>query len=248
LFIGAEYLSLGASLVLVFCLLLNVFLVCYFAWISENSLTFSEINEESNEQLQLWRRTVAHDVSLRNSVTGASLASGVCNQELSSPSSALQVAIVEELIKYLALPAQYLGIFSFTAGSRMCSLALCVWYLTLAYEVRDTASLMNVIRHMPRARSTTVLQGEQHKHAKLVEISCGRRVFMFFIFVLRLAVVGILFWYGTLFLIHTLSIGDVIECCIARGDFKVGRVDILDFGAQSASGHDLSYTTSQIPP
>ena len=92
----------------------------------------------------------------------------------------------------------------------MCSIALCIWYLTLAHEVRDTVSLMSVIMQMPRARYTKITQGEHRKHAELVSISCSRRVFMFFIFLLRLAVVFILFWYGTLFLIHTLSISEML--------------------------------------
>lgn len=203
LLIGTTHFSLGASAITGLCLLLNLTLLLAFISSTSHSLTTAGFDSASRQEFHLWRTTVAHDVSLRNTLTGESLASAVCNKKLSLPYANLQTAMVEALEDYLGDQT------AFSSGSLMCSLALCVWYLTLAIEIRDIGGSLHSCLGLPRDGMTSFAQVDGY-HVRLISISASRKLFVVMLMVLRVAVVVTLGWLGTTFLLYEISIAEML--------------------------------------
>ena len=92
--------GMAGSVYALFLLTANVLFQLLFAYLVMNNLTDAEFDDESNKELRMWRRRVAHDVQYMSS-TGSSLASRVCAGDAGLTVGADQAELYEYIDDYL---------------------------------------------------------------------------------------------------------------------------------------------------
>ena len=108
----------------------------------------------------------------------------------------------------------------------MCILAITIWSLTLAKEVRDTARLMRALLHLPTTYGPSIISID----AEQVDVKMlhpDRVLAVLAVQLLRLVIAGLVYVSGGLFIVrHTISIEDLILNALAL-EFILGFDEVL---------------------
>ena len=147
-----------------------------------------------------WRTTEGHFIKNVDPISGIPLAVRVCMDHggLAYNSQAGEFSFIE---KYQ------------TVGPILASLCSFMWLVKVINEIGSSLRVTIAIARL-RGAKTKIVQ------SKLVSVSTPRIVWFTFVQTTRLAVAVILAVYGTIFLTHTIELGEAILCKLWRAQFS----------------------------
>lgn len=210
LFVGASCFSRVDSAVLALLLLINVAVQSLFIYGLLNpdlKLTEPKINHHTIELLRTWRETSAHDYRYYNAATKQTLVSRVCAKDGSLNEGASQVSAISDLDGYLGADFDGSGV---STGSLMCMIAVLIWLLTIEREINTTLALVRGVFGIPRG-STKITTRPLTVHT----LGFGRRWAMIFVQSWRLAIAALMLYYGSLYIIYTSSVENLLLNAVA---------------------------------
>jgi len=197
-----------ASWYLTFLFFLNVAMQTAFLWIIiVSSMTKANYDEESVFEIRSWRRNVAHHISNYDELTDTSLAHRVCTGDSGLSVSAQISGKFDEVDEYIQ--------HGYLVGTMMCALALVSWYMTLGKEGLSIVDGFQSIVYLPRGSTTKFEWDEKSEGYHMTQIT-NRRVYMrLFVTCVRFAIVALMLFYGTKFLVYTISIEELLLNAVA---------------------------------
>eukprot|EP00747_Dinoflagellata_sp_TGD_P039801 gnl/TRDRNA2_/TRDRNA2_140479_c2_seq1.p1 gnl/TRDRNA2_/TRDRNA2_140479_c2~~gnl/TRDRNA2_/TRDRNA2_140479_c2_seq1.p1 ORF type:complete len:221 (-),score=15.67 gnl/TRDRNA2_/TRDRNA2_140479_c2_seq1:27-650(-) len=175
------------------------------------------------ESFIAWRNNVGHNVANQDQITMLSLVSRVCGNDKSLATSVGQRSTLEAISRYLeAPPITTLGQIheSVNVGVVLCMLVLLLWFLTVAYELRQSISFTRAVWLIPKAKQTTLLRAGDDA-VVLQAIGTPRLIFISFLILARFCVATSLLFMGALWQVNTIDIRDMVLNAAALG-FHLG--------------------------
>ncbi|CAE7316150.1 unnamed protein product [Symbiodinium natans] len=210
LLVGTGGIGPGSQALIVLGFLVNIVVQTLFCVIIGNS--FLDDPYPSVEDSKRWRETIAHDWNFMDQLGATSLASRMCAGDATLSYATAQESIISEIRLYSAgLPIMNVG----SMGAILCLLCLTVWWLQILRELWSAVSFGEGCISLP-TRSTRLTPTDSGSF-RLVSISVTRKVFVVALVVVRFAVAVTLGAVGTLFLLNTGSIQEVVLNAVALG-------------------------------
>lgn len=219
--IGTKEVEIGGSIFSFILLVMNVVMQFAFCAIINDTFTTETIGSDEVSDLKRWRTLSAHDMTWIDPISHHSLARRVCDLDGSLPMSS---GITEQLAlinSYLPIPGdegnqpaigymfpQFEGI-----GRLLCVLALVVWYLTLSKDIADIGDLFMALWTLKSEAKTRIEETESG--TTMEAVTAKRKCFVAIVLMLRLVVVAVLAFCGTLFLTYTISMADIFLNAVA---------------------------------
>jgi len=247
IFIGTGALGPLGSFQTFLLAIVNVLMQIVFVAIAYYNFTTPDINENSIVDSTRWRRSSGHAFADYSSVAKESLVRRVCNEDKSLASSGIQVALVENINKYLKLEAE--GLEGFFTGQILCIVALICWYLMVAKEVSHALALHRGVMAAPSGPTkldTRENPFTQVTHYRLRAVAKRRKLFSAFLLMYRLLAAVLLVVVGTTFLVYTVSVTELILNAVALG--IILDIDDLLFDALATTpGRHLVHQLDPLP-
>ena len=191
-------------------LLFNIFLQTVLVYIIGTLLTKEVVTEEIVAEYAAWRRNSAHDVRYMEELTETSMAALVCSGSGKLVQSAVQAQAHEELLGYLGSDNDG---HSFGPGAFMCLIALLVWSLTCTQDITRAVQLVMTVLILPTSRSNYVKREEGG--FAIEGLSCVCKVSFCLVQFVRIVLAVLLGCAGSIYLIRTLSIPDLLLNMVA---------------------------------
>lgn len=207
--VGIDAVGLWESFYLVLLMILTMVVVLIFCGIVLTKLTSPEYDDLAIGQLKAWRLNTAHMYAEADKITGVSLASRACALDKGLATSATQVDTIAKIRDYL--PEGNSWHFS---GPAMCMTALVIWYLTIIKELSQIARCFRGFMFLPtdHGHSRVLMSGE---FMILSSTSKRRQLWVAISSLMRLVVVCILAYAGTLYIVYTIDVQALLEKCVA---------------------------------
>ena len=212
LFLCSGQFGSAASALLAVLLVANVTVQYLFAYIVYDTL-ISRFDATYVDQLLSWRRTTAHDATFYNPILKQSLAMRVCSNDYSLIYGSGQRDLYNELLKYLGKNGDG-SIQGGAQGPLMCMLALLAFLLVISREVNATVRISAAVLALPRGGATTFTLAESGGRS-LERLSYPRLIAFLLVMASRLGVCVMLAVFGCEFLVHTVSIADLLLNAVA---------------------------------
>eukprot|EP00435_Cladocopium_sp_Y103_P014045 s468_g3.t1 len=168
----------------------NVLMQVVFVAIAFFNFTTPEVDETSVQEATRWRRSSGHALNTYSSLARESLAERVCNMDKSLEQSGIQVALYENIEKYLK-PGKSgrEGFESYFTGQMLCIVALICWYLMVAKEVSHALALHRGIMAVPSGKTRIETRENpftQVRHYRLSRVARRRKFFSLVLLLYRL--------------------------------------------------------------
>jgi len=194
-----------------------------------------------------WRESSGHAVSEYDPVSQKSLAERVCDGDKSLHVSGIQMALIEDIQKYLK-PGE-VGISSYFTGQVLCMVALVCWYLMVAKEVSHALALHRGINNVARGKNKLEPRENpftQITHYRLTSITRRRVVASYILLLYRLIAATALIFVGTYFLVYTVNVTELILNAVALE--IILDIDDLIFDALATTpGRHLVHHLEPLP-
>lgn len=247
IFIGTGALGPLGSFQTFLLAVVNVLMQVVFVAIAAYNFTSPDVDEEAILASLRWRRSSGHSFADYSAVAKESLVHRVCKIDKSLESSGIQVALMEDINKYLKSDAA--GMEGFFTGQILCIVALVCWYLMVAKEVSHALALHRGVMAMPRGL-TKLDQREnpftQVVHYRLRAVTFSRKLASGLLLLYRLVAAGLLVMVGTYFLVYTVSVTELILNAVALG--IILDIDDLLFDALATTpGRHLVHQLDPLP-
>ncbi|CAE7199229.1 unnamed protein product [Symbiodinium microadriaticum] len=247
MFIGTGALGPLGSLQTFLLAVVNVMMQVVFVAIAYFNFTSPDINESSVLEAQRWRRASGHSLWSYDDVSKESLAERVCKLDKSLEQSGIQVALYENIEKYLKSDAG--GLEGWFTGQVLCIVALVCWYLMVAKELSHASALLRGVLAMPTGPTridTRENPFTKATHYRLRGVARSRKVFSAVLFGYRLVAAAVLVFVGTFFLVYTVSVTELILNAVALG--IILDIDDLLFDALATTpGRHLVHQLDALP-
>ncbi|CAE7235057.1 unnamed protein product, partial [Symbiodinium sp. CCMP2456] len=216
LFIGTGALGPLGSLQTFLLAVVSMTMQIVFTGIAWYNFLSPEVDEDTIRDAFRWRRSAGHVLSQYDPLSKSSLAERVCALDKSLPTSGIQMALYENIIRYLKPRAE--GVESFFTGERLCLVALLCWYLMVAKEVGHGLALHRGIMATPLGQ--TRINSRENPftlvmHYRLISVSGWRKVASAVLLVYRLLAAAALIYVGTFFLVYTIDVTELILNAVA---------------------------------
>ena len=130
----------------------------------------------------------------------------VCDRDVGLEMSATQSAQYGDLVNYVG---EEDGRSTDAVGPVMCTLALIVWLLTISKEFNGLWDLARAVWALPRAPATALADGADGA-VRFDGVSSARAAGFLAVLAVRAGVCGVLTYYGCLFLVYTVGVGDLL--------------------------------------
>mmetsp|Transcript_866 Transcript_866/g.2638 ORF Transcript_866/g.2638 Transcript_866/m.2638 type:complete len:847 (-) Transcript_866:23-2563(-) len=225
-FVGTSVAGRGASVLMVILVLFNICLQGFFAFIISSLGDDSPITDGDVDQLRWWRRNVGQSAKYYNAAKGETMARRVCDGDFGVEASGVQAELHQTLNDYLGDYGHKNAHDNSSKGPgiSLCMLAVSLWIMTVFVDARGALDTLTALWVLPRGRRSEVRL--THDGQIVIEkLSRKRFVFVAFIQLIRLVIGAILIWNGSLYLAHTIDVGELILNAIAL-EFVL-RVDEL---------------------
>lgn len=173
-------------------------------------LTSPKYGDEEVEAFQRWRMNVGHTYEHYNRFLRQSLTARLCENDLSLESSATQQAAHDLISAYVGnslASGYYVGIL-------MSTLALFVWFLTVIKELNGSWSSALAVLNLPRER-TTSLRLHHDGSMSFESLSTIKWYGSLAMHAIRAAICLALAYYGSLFLIYTVDVSELLLNAVA---------------------------------
>eukprot|EP00947_MAST-08B_sp_MAST-8B-sp1_P004203 g4203.t1 len=219
LLVGTAPIGPIGSVKLGLLLTINVVIQIGFLIFVIRGMAVPEITADSIQELHDWRSTVAHDVKYYNGER--SLCSRVCAQELGLEVGAAQAALYDTLVSYVGEKGDGMDFLTGANGTLICLIGVLVWVLTCWGEwiqIYEAASV--ALSHAAKktsARTTFCVEAAPGREpvVMLDHLSYPRLTFHLVGLAARAAISALLIVYGSLFLIYTLDVGELVLNVVA---------------------------------
>lgn len=205
IFIGLPQISKFGSVLLAFALIMNVAIQVTFTLIINRTFRTEPLNLQA---IRIWRHTVGHDMFYADALTGRSLASRVCEEDPTLSIASDQTRDLADARTYIERDFD---------GPSLCVLVVMIWFFVALREAERILKVLLEVWLVPSSTRTCVsveLESTQQRWS-LDALSHGRKIFMCFVCLLRCAVAGFLFWRGTIWLLYSISITDLVLNAVA---------------------------------
>ncbi|CAK9048900.1 Uncharacterized protein SCF082_LOCUS27166 [Durusdinium trenchii] len=247
IFIGTGALGPLGSLQTVLLALVNVLMQIVFVAIAYYNFTVPDIDSKAVLEADRWRRSSGHSFWTYSDEAKQSLAERVCNLDKSLEQSGIQVALFENIDKYLKSGRE--GLEGWFTGQILCVVALICWYLMVAKEVSHATALHRGVIAMPLGPTRLDARENpftQQKHYRLRSVAARRKLFSLILLIYRLVAAGLLVFVGTFFLVYTVSVTELILNAVALG--IILDIDDLLFDALATTpGRHLVHQLDPLP-
>eukprot|EP00937_MAST-01D_sp_MAST-1D-sp2_P005633 g5633.t1 len=210
------------SALLAMLLLINVAIQAIFCFIVYEALSTPQITEDTVLEYRGWRRNVAHDYKFYNAASGKSLARRVCENDAGLEVSGEQAHVARSLFQYLG---EGDGRDMTATGTLMASLALVIWSLSVVREVQSVWRMAGAVCAIPRGahggtRSSLQRQADGGAGAgegalTFDSIGLPRLCTVLFAYAARVGLAVFLLIYGSLFLVYTIPLQDLLLNAVA---------------------------------
>lgn len=247
MFIGTGALGPLGSLQTLLLAVVNVLMQVVFVAIAYFNFTKPDVDETSVTDALRWRRASGHSMWSYSEVSKESLAERVCKLDKSLEQSGIQVALYENIEKYLKSGTS--GLEAYFTGQVLCIVALVCWYLMVAKELSHALALLRGVLAMPTG--PTRIDTRENPFTKAVHyrlrcVAFRRKVFSTLLFGYRLLAAGVLVFVGTFFLVYTVSVTELILNAVALG--IILDIDDLLFDALATTpGRHLVHQLDALP-
>ena len=142
-----------------------------------------------------------------------SLAKRVCDNDAGLEMSGEQASVAYNLFAYLGDGD---GRDMSAIGTLMSSLALVIWTLSVVRELLSVCTMSRAVCAIPRgSRTRCSLAGDGGDTLTYQAISSSRLCALFITYAGRVALVVFLLIYGSLFLVYTIPLGDLLLNAVA---------------------------------
>eukprot|EP00927_Polykrikos_kofoidii_P067498 TRINITY_DN6298_c0_g1_i4.p1 TRINITY_DN6298_c0_g1~~TRINITY_DN6298_c0_g1_i4.p1 ORF type:complete len:722 (+),score=96.60 TRINITY_DN6298_c0_g1_i4:204-2369(+) len=219
----------GASVMLIFAIILNGVLQLYLCLVLFSTPGFVDISSELPfaamvSEMRTWRLTEGHKLdNLR--LDGVNLVSRVCGGDGSLSNSRAQSSILEEINVYLNLePSEFESSFLRSNGPPLATLCIFFHCMTMLGELRDISQLAFAVLALPRAHRTEFSEDRAILAISVSNLACTLTVLF-----LRVIIALALLLVGTEWLAGTSAITDLILNTVALS--FVLELDSLLFNA-----------------
>jgi hypothetical protein len=215
-FIGMPRLGpLGSAFTLI-ALLLNVALQTLMCMVINDALTPPAFAEADVEDMRTWRERIAHDEKFVDD-SGKSLPHTLC-QFNNVPMSAGPMDALELISAYIPhredkeyKPGSPFGDWTNLddwIGVVMCRVAMVIWWLDVLKEAFSISGVWNALLALPTGSATDV--AETSSGLQLERLTSQRRMLVCVVLFVRSLVCAFLLLLGTVYLCHTISLGDLL--------------------------------------
>mmetsp|Transcript_99556 Transcript_99556/g.277125 ORF Transcript_99556/g.277125 Transcript_99556/m.277125 type:complete len:656 (-) Transcript_99556:391-2358(-) len=222
--IGFDVVGGSESLLLVMLTGLTLLVTLVFCGIVLTNFTAPDFDDTAIRQLEEWRLNTAHMYSELDEIRGVTLASRACEIDKGLASSANQVAIISSIRTYIS--GNWI-----TSGPAMCMTALVLWYLTLIKEFTHIVRCCCGFWNLSTDYGDAACGGRSG--ITLISVSRARKAWVVLATVLRLSVMGVLSYAGTLYIVYTIDVKDLLLNCIALE--VILHIDDLVFASLASS-------------
>ena len=168
------------------------------------SFTENPYDTSSQNALSYWRIDMAHKASQVSQNSLTSLASRACGFDKALATSFSEKEIAQNISEY--------GFSFLSTGFIMCALALLTWFATIIAEYGKLFHFALGLAEVPRGHTIFHLEEDQ---IVLTKLSRKRLSFILTTVLARAAVQSILLWYGTLYLVYTETVQDLLLNAVA---------------------------------
>lgn len=204
----------AASLYTFLLLAMNLVIQIVFVYLLvDPSLSGPKMTRNDIDALRGWRTSVAHEFKYYNAERKESLASRLCSQDPSLELSGSQQALYNELVRYIGKAGD--GSLNDGPGPSMCAVALVVWILTIADEVYICGAVISAIFWVPRGSRTIIDISKSSTELTIVQMSRARSICVIILHALRAALAVTLCCFGSLFIVYTVSVLDILLNAVA---------------------------------
>ena len=231
LLVGSSVFGCGASVLLTALLVVNIFVQYAFAIIVKTTM-IQPFKPGDVDELLSWRRTTAHDATFYNPITKKGLAVRVCSNDPTIIYGSGQRDLYAQLVTYLGANRDG-SVESGGLGPLMCLLSLFAFLLVVACEVNATVRIGAAVLALPRGRATVLSMDDAAGKLSIERLSHARLGAFLLVTLLRLGVCVVLALWGCEFLVHTISIEDLLLNAVAL-EFVL-NIDELLFAALAPS-------------
>lgn len=210
LFLGWDRVSRVNSVFLAFAYIVNLIIQFLFGVIIQASFPQDMLDRGV---ITHWRHTIGHSIEQVDSA-GRSLVARVCDQDEGLSVARYQMELLTSAKDYQSDIGDWL--FGFQVGPTMCVLTLSMWCMLWIVEVMTTLELQFAITGLPRSRHSRLRSGGmsadgQFSAHTFKSISCTRlAMFAVFSTAMRIAVATWLLFQGTLWLIYTPDLTEIV--------------------------------------
>lgn len=220
MFIYIDFLRSVDSFLMLVMFLVNLCMQFCLTLFSLRPFTQPAFEEDDINNLREWRTVVAHDFRWMDSITEQSLARLVCSSPQAPYLSGSTKVTKDVLLAYS--PDPYYGsqesIFHASfMGEALCLLVLVIWWLTCYTEFRGWFHCMQAVALVPSGGHSYffLMKPPDIDDIGVQRMARFRKVWCVFVLCLRLAIACILAYMGTLFLIYTTSLRELILNAVA---------------------------------
>lgn len=247
IFIGTGALGPAGSFQTFLLAVINVLMQVVFCAIAYFNFIEPDIDSTAIEDAKRWRRSSGHALSEYDATSKLSLTQRVCDLDKSLHISGTQLALLENLRKYLNSEKE--GLASFFTGEVLCVVALICWYLMVAKEVSHALALhrgVMAVERGPTRLDTRENPFTQATHYRLRAMGLRRKIASGLLLAYRLVAAALLVFVGTFFLVYTVNVTELILNAVALG--IILDIDDLLFDALATTpGRHLVHQLDPLP-
>lgn len=217
-FVGLPGIGTVGSVFILFVTSVNAAMQIMFCFVISDNLTSQVISKSTVEDMRMWRAFEGNTLEHAHHVTHRSLTSRLCAADGSVSLSSGVAGVLESIHQYMPKEdgldpwagmvfMPYEGI-----GRATCCLVIVIWLLNVGIEFHTVKDCLVSILMVPRGRkgTTRIMCDATCGVRQIVRLSNGRKVYCLFILYMKSIVAIFLAVFGTVFLCHTIRVGDLL--------------------------------------
>mmetsp|Transcript_30157 Transcript_30157/g.70369 ORF Transcript_30157/g.70369 Transcript_30157/m.70369 type:complete len:936 (-) Transcript_30157:207-3014(-) len=206
--IGFPDMGLLGSLYVAMLAIGNMALQIIFVLLALQNFTIPEFDKEVEEGVRHWRLTTAHSFTNMDTTRGQSLMQRVCQRDPALPISNAHLNMNDRMDLYM--PSLNDGNNIIFDGRVMSMLAVTCYYLAIVRELHAVWDQQKAALSIRRGYHTKV-----SRRGRIQQLSLGRLIMLQLTAVVRLGLVGALFYAGTQFLVNDIRVDDLLLNAVA---------------------------------
>jgi len=220
--LGTGCMTYATSIFLWMIMLLTAFFQLTYILIGVEAFNKDWFTTGNIAGLRRWRAEVGHSIQFADHL-GKPLVSGICDGDISLPFGTLQLSKKRIIDDYLRG-----GFAAAGDGTLLCLIALLLWYLSISTHLHTIADFSEAVLKTKRAKKTEIDLTSAGQF-KIVSFSQSRVIAVQVLCLMRFAILLSLTWMGTVFIVFTETLVDLIIKALALQ--AVLNVDSLMFKA-----------------
>lgn len=210
LFIGTAPMGMLGSITMLCLFLINITMQIIYTIIVLLEFTIPVFGKEEVRGFEEFRNRIAHDIKYADPLSLSSLASRICDENSGMEVAGAQLNALLDIRGYIPERDAAFGRYT---GQIMCWLACITWALVVTKEIKTCGRVFLALLKCAKDRGLnggkTALTLEEDAW-QIRQISIPRFIFMQSVTLLRVAISAILLGSGLSFLVHTISLTDLV--------------------------------------